>query len=205
MDVEETWQLLARYNLPIAGYAVADNADAAVAAAGRIGYPVALKGVSPHILHKTEAGAVALGLGDETALRTAVAAMHAERYLVQRMARTGHEVIIGGRQDNEFGPVVLFGLGGIFTEVLADTALRVAPIGSDEARAMIAGIRGAALLRGFRGRPAADTEKLAQVLVDVSRLLTENPSILRMEMNPVIVHAAGSGCTVVDARIEYAA
>ncbi len=200
MDAEETWQLLGRYNLPAAPYAVVDNADAAAAAAGRIGYPVVLKAISPHILHKTEAGAVALDLGDEAALRAAARAMHAGRYLVQRMAQPGHEVIVGGKQDNEFGPVVLFGLGGIFTEVLTDTVLRVAPIGLDEARAMIASIRGASILSGYRGRPAADTEKLAQILVDVSRLLTENPSIRRIEMNPVIVGV--SGCTVVDARIE---
>lgn len=202
MDVEETWQLLGRYNLPVAEYAVVDDTDTAVTAAGRIGYPVVLKAVSPHILHKTEAGAVALDLKDEAALRAAAKGMHAGCYLVQRMAEPGHEVIVGGKQDNEFGPVVLFGLGGIFTEVLADTVLRVAPIGAGEARTMIAAIRGAAVLRGHRGRQPADTEKLAQVLVATARLLTENPSIRRIEMNPVIVHAAGSGYTVVDARVE---
>jgi acetyltransferase len=207
MDVEETWRLLSRYDLPIAPYAVAESIDDALAAAARIGYPVALKGVAPHILHKTEAGAVALDLRDDTALRQAAEAMRAERYLVQRMAGRGDEVIVGGRQDNEFGPVVLVGLGGIFTEMLTGTVLRVAPIGLDEARVMIASIRGSGVLGGFRGRSAADTESLAQVLVNISRLLTvtENPSILRMEMNPVIVHPAGSGCTIVDARVECAA
>ncbi len=202
MDASETWQLLARYDLPIADYAVVESTEAAIAAAGQIGYPVVLKAVSPHILHKTEAGAVALDLRNEAALRAAAGVMHAERYLVQRMAQGGSEVIVGGKQDNEFGPVVLFGLGGIFTEILTDTVLRVAPIGVDEARAMIASIRGAAVLQGYRGRPAADIERLAQVLVNVARLLAENPSILRIEMNPVIVHAAGSGCTVVDVRVE---
>jgi acyl-CoA synthetase (NDP forming) len=128
--------------------------------------------------------------------------MEGERYLVQKMAQPGHEVIVGGRQDREFGPVVVFGLGGIFVELLRDTSIRVAPIDGRTARTMIAEVKGAAILRGFRGSPPADTEGLSDILVAVSRLLSGNASIRNIDINPVIVGEKGRGCTVVDAKIE---
>jgi len=112
-------------------------------------------------------------------------------------------VIMGGKRDREFGPVVLFGLGGIFVEVMKDALTRVAPIDRTAAEEMIDGIRGASLLRGFRGSPAADRESLIQILMNVSRLLSEHPEIRSIDINPVIVGENGRGCAVVDAKIEY--
>jgi acetyltransferase len=202
MDPGETFSLLERHGLPVAAYALAASAEEAAAAAERLGYPVAVKVASPNLLHKTEKGAVALGLKDAGAVRQQVSRMEGERYLVQKMAQPGHEVIVGGRQDREFGPVVVFGLGGIFVELLRDTSIRVAPIDGRTARTMIAEVKGAAILRGFRGSPPADTEGLSDILVAVSRLLSGNASIRNIDINPVIVGEKGRGCTVVDAKIE---
>ena len=153
MDPGETFALLERHGLPVAAYAIAASAQEAVRAAERLGYPVAVKVASPNLLHKTEEGAVALGLKDAGQVRQAISRMEGKRYLVQKMAQPGYEVIVGGRQDREFGPVVIFGLGGIFVELLRDTSIRVAPIDKRTARDMIARVRGAAILRGFRGNP----------------------------------------------------
>jgi acetyltransferase len=204
MDPGETFAFLARHGLPVAPYALASSAEDAARAADRIGYPVAVKIASPNLLHKTERGGVALDLTDAEAVRQAVGRMGGEGWLVQRMAPAGYEVIVGGRRDREFGPVIVFGLGGIFVEVLRQTSIRVAPIDEKTAREMVSGIRGAEILRGFRGKPPADIRALSAVLVAVSRLLAEDASIRNMDMNPVIVGEEGTGCTIVDAKIETA-
>ncbi len=202
MDPGETFALLERHGLPVAAYALAASAEEAAGLAERLGYPVAVKVASPNLLHKTEKGAVALDLKDAGAVRQQVSRMEGERYLVQKMAQPGYEVIVGGRQDREFGPVVIFGLGGIFVELLRDTSIRVAPIDGKTARNMIAQVKGAAILQGFRGNPPADTDCLSDILVAVSRLLSGNASIRNIDINPVIVGEKGRGCTVVDAKIE---
>ncbi len=204
MDPGATFALLRGHGLPVAAYALAASAEEAVAEAERLGYPVAVKIASPNLLHKTEKGAVALDLKDAGAVRQAIGRMEGERYLVQKMAQPGYEVIVGGRQDREFGPVIFFGLGGVFVELLADTSIRVAPIDEKTARGMIAEVKGAAILRGFRGNPPADTDGLAGILVAVSRLLSGNASIRTIDINPVIVGEKGRGCMVVDAKIETA-
>jgi acetyltransferase len=204
MDPWETFALLERHGLPVAACALAASGEEAAGAAEGLGYPVAVKIASPNLLHKTEEGAVALDLKDAEAVRQAISRMEGERYLVQKMARPGYEVIVGGRQDREFGPVVLFGLGGIFVELLRDTSIRVAPIDGKTARDMIAQVRGAAILQGFRGKPPADIEGLSDILVAVSRLLAGNASIRSIDINPVILGEKGTGCTVVDAKIEVA-
>jgi acetyltransferase len=204
MDAGETFALLQRHGLPVAPYAVVSSADDAAAAADRIGYPAAVKIVSPNLLHKTEKGGVALDLPDADAVRRAVSRMGGERWLVQRMAQPGYEVIVGGRRDREFGPVLVFGLGGVFVELLRQTSIRIAPIDEKTARDMIAEVGGGQILRGFRGKPPADVEALSGVLVSASRLLAENASIRNIDMNPVIVGQEGTGCVVVDAKIETA-
>ena len=163
-----------------------------------------MKVASPNLLHKTEKGAVSLDLKGAKAVTQAISRMEGERYLIQKMAQPGVEVIVGGRQDREFGPVVVFGLGGIFVELLRDTSIRVAPIDSETARDMIARVKGAPVLQGFRGKPPADTEALSDILVNVSRLLAANASIRNIDINPVIVGEKGKGCTIVDAKIEVA-
>ncbi|MFB3925749.1 MAG: acetate--CoA ligase family protein [Syntrophales bacterium] len=202
------YDLLKRYGLPVAQYATAGNIRECLDAAQQIGYPVVLKISDPEIIHKTEAGGVKLNIRSSRDLRKAFREMEdgfpgKDRvFLVQKMAPAGTEVIIGGRQDNEFGAVVLFGLGGIFVEVLKDVSLRVAPIGRREAREMIEEIRGAALLKGFRGSPPADLNALGDCLVRISRLMVENSWIRNLDINPLIVYEMRKGCVVVDAKME---
>jgi acetyltransferase len=189
------------YGVPVPDYAlVADKAEAKQAAR-RIGYPVVLKGVEPPILHKTEAGAVRLGIADDRELEEAVEAMNADLYLVQKMAPPGVETIIGGKRDPEFGPVVVFGLGGIFVEVLRDVTLRVAPIDAKTAREMMGEIRGFELLEGVRGTEAADVESLAEVIAGVSKLLADHPEITSLDINPLRVFGKGTGCLALDVKI----
>ena len=202
MSPDEAFALLGFYGLPHAGIAVAGSADEAVKAARRLRYPVALKTADPNVLHKTEKGGVALNIGGEPALRKAVRSMKADRYLVQKMAPEGTEVIIGARKDNEFGHVVLFGLGGIFVELLKDTAMRVVPLTAKEAESMVLEIRSAGLLRGFRGKGPLDVKALARCIAGISKMLVDHPEICNIDINPLILYGKGKGCIAVDAKIE---
>ncbi len=197
----EALALVKKYGVPVADYALVRDKAEAVKAAQDIGYPVALKGVEPLILHKTEAGAVRLNIADERELEETVQAMDADVYLLQKMAPPGVETIIGGKRDPEFGPVVVFGLGGIFVEVLKDVTLRVAPVDTGIARQMIEEIRGSALLDGVRGTQAADVESLAEVIAGVSRMLNDHPEIESLDINPLRVFAKGSGSVALDVKI----
>lgn len=207
----DIFDTLERQGLPAVGHAVAGSEREARACARRIGYPVALKTASLDILHKTEAGGVRLGIGGPGELEKGLRAMARDMkkngyppgsFLIQKMAPKGQEVFIGGKQDPDFGPVILFGLGGIFVEVLKDVVLRVAPIDAAEARGMIEETRGAAILHGFRGRPPSDVNALVRCLVRASRLLAEHPEIRNLDINPVVVLEKGRGCLVVDAKMD---
>jgi len=207
----DIFAVLERYGLPVIGHDVAGNEKEARICARRIGYPVALKTASLEIIHKTEAGGVKLGLRGPGELLKGLRGMErnlrkngypADSFLIQKMAPEGQDVFIGGKQDPDFGPVILFGLGGIFVEVLKDVVLRVAPIDSATAREMIEETRGAALLRGFRGRPPSDVKALVQCLVRTSRLLADHPEIQNLDINPVVVLEKGKGCLVVDAKMD---
>jgi acyl-CoA synthetase (NDP forming) len=193
--------LVESYGVPVVAYGMARNKKEATDAARKIGYPVAMKQVEPAVLHKTEGGAVRLSVRDDEELVRAMDAMPADLYLVQRMAPDGTEVIIGGKRDAEFGPIVLFGLGGIFVEILKDVSVRVAPIDEAVAREMIHEIRGAALLNGARGRAGADVESLAKVIAHVSRLLVDHPEVSNIDINPVRVFEKGAGCLALDVKI----
>ncbi|MBM3136153.1 MAG: CoA-binding protein, partial [Chloroflexi bacterium] len=209
----EAETLLRAYGIPLAASRLARTAEEAVAAAAALGYPVALKIVSPQVLHKTEAGGVRLALGDASAVRQAFAEVVAtakayapdatiEGVLVQRQAGSnGHEVIVGMKRDEQFGPVVLVGLGGVFTEVLRDTALRVAPLTIADAQAMLQELRGYQLLAGARGQPPADLDALAGVLVRIADLALACPALAELDLNPVFVYPQGQGCLAVDARL----
>jgi acetyltransferase len=202
MNPDEVFHLLKSYGLPVADFAMTGNITETLNAAKNIGYPVALKMASPGILHKTEAQGVILNIPHPQALADACRNMEADTYLIQKMAAPGHEVIIGGRRDQEFGPVILFGLGGLFTEVLRDVALRICPIHAAQALAMIEETKGVRILKGFRGHAAADMKALADCLVKVSKLLVENPDIGNLDMNPLFVFEKNKGCLVVDAKME---
>jgi acetate---CoA ligase (ADP-forming) len=206
-------RLLAGYGIPRPPEALAASADAAVAAAARIGGPVALKVQSPDIAHKTEAGAVALGVSGEGAVREAYARVlrnaetahpgaAIEGVLVQRMAPPGLEIILGVGHDPKFGPMLMVGLGGIHVEVLRDVAFAPVPIGVDEVPGLLAELKGAALLDGVRGAPPADREALAELIAALSRFAADHADqIAEIDLNPVIVHPQGEGLSIVDALI----
>lgn len=202
LGVRQTFDLLQSCGVPVPEYALVKTRKEAIAAARRIGYPVALKVASPFLLHKTENKGVQLNLTNDAALRKALKEMQADEYLVQKMVSTGYETIIGGKQDSEFGPVVLFGLGGIFAEVFKDTAIRVAPVDHAVVAEMVEETRAAIILRGYRGKPPADLNGLLPCITDISRLIADHPEIITIDINPLIVLSDGQGCVAVDARIE---
>lgn len=205
--------LLARYGVPVPHEELAAGEDAAAAAAARIGGRVALKVQSPDILHKTEAGAVLLNLSGEAAVRDGYRAVMAravaahpgariEGVLVQPMAKPGQEMILGVTRDPDFGPMLMVGLGGIHVEVLKDVAFAPVPLSREDALDLIGELKGTALLDGVRGAPPSDKAELADLIVALSRFAHDHrDAIAEIDLNPVIVHAAGAGLTVVDALI----
>ena len=213
LSESESKQLLAAWGVGSAREVLVGSAEAAVEAAAQLGFPVALKVDSPDILHKTEAGVVRLGLGDAGQVRTAYAEIlvragaHAPQaringVSVQEMVADGVEVIVGVSCDPQLGPVLLFGSGGVMVEVFGDVALRRCPVTRAEARTMIAEVQGARLLRGFRGRPAADVEALEETLVRVSYLAVHlEGHLAEFDINPLIALPAGQGVKAVDALV----
>ncbi len=200
--VDEVFNLLRMYGLSVADYRIVTSADEGLKAAEDIGFPVVLKTASAHILHKTEKGGVILNIPDSASLERAFGSLEADSYLLQKMAPSGCEIIIGGRNDPEFGPIILCGLGGIFVEIYQDAAIRVAPIDDRTARQMIAELHGADILKGFRGKKPYDVDYLAGILVNISRLLREHGEIKTLDINPLILFEKGSGGIVVDAKLE---
>jgi acyl-CoA synthetase (NDP forming) len=206
-------ELLARYGVARPPEALARSEDEAVAAATKIGGAVALKVQSSDILHKTEAGAVMLGLTGEAAVRESYRVVLArakaahpdariDGVLVQAMARRGVEMILGISRDPDFGPMLMVGLGGIHVEVLKDVAFAPVPLGLDEALELVGQLKGAALLDGARGEPPADRAALAELMAALSRFAADHADIIQeIDLNPVIVHPAREGLTVVDALI----
>lgn len=209
----ESKKLLACYGIPIARESLAASPQEAVALAREIGYPVALKVVSAQITHKTEANVVKLNVGSEAELRESYAEIlaNARRYspearidgvLVQKMVGGGTEVIVGISHDAQFGPTVMFGLGGIFVEVLKDVSLRVAPLTRRDAEEMIRETKGFKVLQGVRGRPKADIDAIIDVLLRVSQLAMDlEDSISELDINPLIIFEEGKGAKAVDALV----
>ncbi len=210
----EAMQLLSDFGIPLAETVAAKDAEAAVAAADRLGYPVVLKIDSPQIAHKTDVGGIRVGCADPAAVRAAFGEMLAEvrrrapaarldGALVQRMIAGGREMILGVKTDPLFGPAIVCGFGGIFVEQLRDVSLRVPPIGPPDAAAMIADLRGAAILAGARGRAPADTDALADAIVRLAALAEAYRHSLRaLDINPLLVLDAGYGVVAVDWLIE---
>ncbi|MDA2808938.1 acetate--CoA ligase family protein [Nocardiopsis suaedae] len=191
------------YGIPVPGEALAASADEAVARAVELGLPVVAKIVSPDILHKTDAGGVAVGLDSPRAVQEAyeriIAA--ARRYdpearidgvQIQRMVPSGTEVLIGAATDPTFGKIAVFGLGGILVEVLKDAAFRLAPLSRADALEQIGSLRAAEVLDGVRGGEAVDREALADLLVSLSELVTDFPEIAEADLNPVFASASGA-------------
>jgi acetyltransferase len=191
---------------------LARDRAAALRIANEVGYPVALKVASPDILHKSDIGGVIVDIGDDAALsrawdlvldRTRKRMPDAAVWgaLVQKMVPPGFEVIVGVERDPTFGPLVMFGLGGIYVEVLHDVAFRLAPLDAAEARRMIQQTRGAALLAGARGADASDVDSVVDVLVRVAALVTDFPEIVELDINPLVVGSRGRGSVAADIRI----
>jgi len=212
----EAWNILKAYGLKIPKSSLAKNADEAVELAGEIGYPVVMKIASPDILHKTDVGGVKVGLESADQVRDAYDLMiyRTERYLpeaqiwgcqVQEMAPPGGlEVLIGMNRDPQFGPLVTFGLGGIYVEVLKDVTFRVAPFTRLDAQAMLSEIRSKALLDGVRGKPAVDKEAIVDVLLRMGQLVQDFPEIAEFDINPLIVYPKEQGVIAIDMRLVLA-
>ncbi|MFZ0131132.1 MAG: acetate--CoA ligase family protein [Desulfobacterales bacterium] len=205
-------RLLECYGFNVLPTRLAQTAAEAEKIAAEMTYPVVLKIVSPQILHKSDAGGVVVGLQTSAEVREAyrriVAGARAydpaaviEGVLVQKMAPPGAEVILGANRYPVFGPLLMFGIGGIFVEVFQDVEFRLAPIGRNEARRMIRSIKGYKLLQGFRGRPKSDVEFLEKSLVALSDMVIAHPEIMELDINPLLVHPEGQGATVADCRM----
>jgi acyl-CoA synthetase (NDP forming) len=202
----EAMAWLQQNNIPVPELRFARNANEAATGSHEIGYPVVMKVVSPEILHKSDDGGVILGIRDHQAAKAAFAELQKiaagrdfRGVVVYPMIRDAQEVLLGLTHDPQFGPVIAFGLGGIYTEVWRDISLRVAPIGHDEADAMIREIKSFPLLQGVRGQPARDTGALADLLVTVSQLPFRYPDIAEIDLNPVF--SFENGLVVGDVRV----
>jgi acetyltransferase len=208
----EAREVIAAYGLRLPQNVLARTVDEAVEAARKMGFPVALKIVSPDILHKTDVGGVRLNLQNADAVAEGFAAIDisVRRFFptaaiqgvaVQEMVVGGKEVILGMTRDPSFGPLLMFGLGGIYVEVLKDVAFRVAPVGPDEAEAMIREIRSFPLLRGVRGEKPSDLNAIVDALCRLSQLCVDFPEVLEMDVNPLLVKPEGEGAVAIDARL----
>ncbi len=206
LDLASAAALAAAAGVPVVETAIVDDVDAAAAAATRLGFPVALKGVGDSILHKTEAGAVKLGLPDEQAVVAAGSAMRAllgaqlEGFAVQTMAPAGIELLAGIATDSAFGPLVIFGAGGTASELLDDRVVRPAPLSAGDPARMIGGLRISPLLHGYRGTPVIDHAPLEALLLRLGQLADAVPEIVAIDLNPII--ATHDGFKVVDLRVR---
>jgi len=209
----EARQILEAYGLRAPRGEVAETPEEAIEIANRLGYPVVLKVASPDILHKTDVGGVKVGLQNAEDVRDAfeLIVYRAQRYvpearlwgcLVQQMAPPGGlEVLVGMNRDPQFGPLVTFGLGGIYVETLKDVTFRIVPFSPQEAEEMLSEIRAHALLDGVRGRPAMDKAAIVQVLLRVGQLVQDFPEIVELDINPLMVYPRGQGALALDMRL----
>ncbi len=208
----ETRPILEVYGLDLAPGALAEDAENAVEIAEKIGYPVVIKIVSPQILHKSDMGGITLSLQSALEVKQAVEKMHLrirqanpqaeiKGYLVEKMAPKGLEVITGMRRDPTFGPLMMFGLGGVTVELFKDVGFGVAPLTHSQARDMIDGTKAGRLLEGYRGGPRYDIEAVVDTIGRLSQIAIDHPSISEIEINPLLVFEEGEGTQVLDARM----
>lgn len=209
---EEGYEVLKAYGFPTPKSILGATEDECARAAEEIGYPVVMKIASPDIIHKSDAGGVKVGVKNDEELRSAFRSIieNAKKYkadanikgvLVQEMVRSAKETILGASQDPTFGPVIMFGLGGIYVEVLKDVVFRIAPINEREAMQMVESIKTIKLLKGVRGERPSDLKAIADSLQRLSALVTDFTEIKEFDINPLLVLEEGRGARVVDARI----
>ena len=191
LSENESKQLLAEYKIPITQEVVVKTEQDAVAAAKKIGYPVVLKGSGDELSHKTELNLIALDLRKEEEVREAFQRLTSnpkvsvKEVLVQQMIKGDRELVVGLTRDAQFGPCVMFGIGGIFTEILKDTSFRVAPLTRWDAMDMMEDIRGKKILDAFRGKPAVDREVLADILMAVGQIGMDHDCVKEIDINPL--------------------
>ncbi len=206
----EATAIMQHYKIPVTKFAIAETQESAVKAAEEIGYPVVLKILSPDVIHKSDVGGVLVNLktseevrqGYQTILQNVKKQKPNAKIIgifVQEFAPTGIEVIIGSIKDPQFGPALMFGLGGIFVEVLKDVSFRVAPLTEYDAKEMIQEIKGYPILTGIRGQDPRDINTLVKILLQVSKLVIDHPEISQLDLNPCFSYPKGAKC--VDARI----
>jgi succinyl-CoA synthetase beta subunit len=198
----EARRILASYGIAGPPEQYAATADEAAAAAQAIGFPVVLKGMVPGMIHKSDAGMVKLRLGSADAVRQAAQQMSAPGYLIARMVSPVAEILVGARVDPDFGPLIVVGAGGINVELYNDVAVRIAPIGEDEALAALASTRISRVLDGWRGGPPADRNAAAKGIAALSRFIADFAGELQeVEINPLAVFEEGRGCLALDCVI----
>lgn len=209
----EALALVESYGIPVAKYGIVFDVNEVERVVKTIGFPAVAKVVSPDISHKSDVGGVILGIKNvEDAIRSYEQIMsNVKKYvpnarvvgvLYQRMASPGYiEVIVGATRDQTFGPVVMFGIGGIFVELLRDVSFRLAPLDSDDAEDMIKEIKGYKLLEGYRGMPPRDIEAIKDILVRTSRIIADIDKIQDIDLNPIMLYEKGKGAITVDVRV----
>jgi acetate---CoA ligase (ADP-forming) len=215
LDSHTCRPLIEAYGIPFPRQGLAIDPEDAAEFSAEIGYPVALKLISPDILHKSDIGGVILDVQDDAGVRQAFVtilerakAAHPDAHIrgvqVQKMVTGGREVILGLKADPTFGPLIMFGLGGVFVEALADVSFRLAPLTRDDAEQMIGEVRAARLLDGLRGTAPADRPALADAIVRLGRFAADHPEVVELDINPLLVMPAGQGVLAVDARMILA-
>jgi len=206
----EAKTICVEYAIPVTKFKLAKTAAEAAEFAAQFGYPVVLKIVSPDIIHKTDAGGVIVNLKSKAEVQTAYGKIleNAKKYkatakivgvLVQEMAPQSTEVIVGSIKDPQFGQTLMFGLGGVFVEILKDVTFRIAPITREDAQEMVMSIKAYPLLNGYRNTPPTDIDAIITTLLNTSRLVMDNPQIKELDLNPVMAYEKGA--KTVDARI----
>jgi acyl-CoA synthetase (NDP forming) len=208
----ESFDILKAYGIPAIGTAISKTLQETVEAAEEIGYPLVMKIISPQISHKSDVGGIKLNLNNAEDVKVAYEDMMSkipekvpnavlEGVQLQKMVSGGKEVIIGMIRDPTFGPTLMFGLGGIYVEILKDVKFAVAPVNVNDAANMISGIRTHKLLEGSRGSEPVDIEAIKNIILRVSQLVTDFPEISEFEINPLIVFDEGEGALAVDMRL----
>jgi acetyl-CoA synthetase (ADP-forming) len=206
----EAKNVCARYGIPITKFLVATTAEEAVRFAEKIGYPLVMKIVSPDVVHKSDVGGVMINIKTPKEIESAYTKIltsvkkHSPKarivgVTVQEMAPESTEIIVGAIKDPQFGQTLMFGLGGIFVEILKDVTFRIAPVTEQEAKEMITEVKAYPLLQGYRGTPLADIDAIVKILLATSKLVMDHPEIKELDLNPVIVYQKGA--KTVDARI----
>jgi acyl-CoA synthetase (NDP forming) len=206
LSAAEVYELLTAYGVPVADWRIADDADGAVEAAVEIGFPVVVKADAESIVHKSDVGGVAVDLKDSVAVRSAVAEIEKRfeaedpKFFVQKYLPGGLEVIVGAKAEEGLGHLMMFGIGGIYVEVLKDVVFKLSPVTTVEAQEMLSSIQAAPLLKGVRGKKGVDEQRVVEIIQRLSQLVTELPMIQEMDLNPVIAY---EDCVfVIDARIS---